>query len=230
MTQAKLHEILTGASPAQVLHTLPDLGRVMVIARAGGATHERIGPVSDVAVTGQSVQISGPCHDATLRLDPIAQVHVDRSSVKKDKVYPRLSFVDAQGNVLFAVVCMDETHGFDAALARFPADPRTPQPVPPAPPAELAQGDPALAPFAFLQDANAEVTITAMATAITQAWRGTISAVKPAMGFVNVMTADFHLHLSGDSVSAWAEEPGRRMALGADGLPTGLTLTSQVFA
>jgi putative heme degradation protein len=230
MTPSRLHEILTGANPAQVLQTLPDLGRVMVIARAGGATHERIGPVAEVAITAQTACVSGPCHDATVQLDCIAQVHVDRSSVMKEKVYPRLSFVDARGDVLFAVVGMDGVEGFDAALGRFPADPRLPAPVTPTPLAELAEHDPALAPFAQVEEAGAAVTITATATGITQAWRGTISAIKPAMGFVNVITGDFHLHLSGGSVSGWAKEPGRRVALGADGLPTGLTLSSQVFA
>lgn len=41
-----LRQILTGATTAEVLALLPQMGRVMVIGQSRGVTHERIGPVS----------------------------------------------------------------------------------------------------------------------------------------------------------------------------------------
>ena len=59
---------------------------------------------------------------------------------------------------------------------------------------------------------------------------GRVEALKPAMGYLNVMSPDFHLHLEGGSVAARRAEPGRRVALDAAGESTGLMLTSTVFA
>ena len=72
--------------------------------------------------------------------------------------------------------------------------------------------------------------IPASANGVSQSWQGRIEAVKPAMGFLNVMTPDFHLHLEGGSVSGWRAEPGRRIALDAGGQPTRLSLTGPAFA
>jgi len=61
---------------------------------------------------------------------------------------------------------------------------------------------------------------------ISQAWTGVIETVKPAMGFVNIMTPDFHLHLKGGTVSAWQTNQGEYKAVGFDGKLTGLVLKS----
>ena len=215
MTEAS-HDRLT-AAPAEVLDLLPGLGRLMVILRAGGATHERIGPVGAVSREGDAARITGDCHDATIPLAPIATVTLDRSSVMKDKVYPRLEFRDAAGQALVAVVGMEGLEPFEAALARFP---RQPEAAPEKPArkerADLATDDPA--------------QITAFAHGVSQSWQGRIEAVKPAMGSLNVMTSDFHLHLEGGSVAGWQVEPGRRIALDAAGQPTGLSLSGAAFA
>lgn len=46
------------------------------------------------------------------------------------------------------------------------------------------------------------------------------------MGFINVMRADFHLHLKAGAVAAWHRDlfTGEREAFNADGEPLGLTL------
>ena len=224
------HERLT-ATPADVLDLLPGMGRLMVILRAGGATHERIGPVGAVSREGGAARITGECHDATLPLAPLATVTLDRSSVMKDKVYPRLEFRDAAGQVLAAVVGMEGLEPFEAVLAAFP---RQPEAAPEKPArverAELARDDPACAPFEAIVASGQPAEITASAHGVSQSWQGRIEAVKPAMGFLNVMTPDFHLHLEGGSVSDWRVEPGRRIALDAAGQPTGLSLASAAFA
>lgn len=229
MTDQATHELLT-AAPADVLDLLPGMGRLMVILRAGGATHERIGPVGAVSHEGGAARITGDCHDATIPLAPVAAVTIDRSSVMKDKVYPRLEFRDAAGQVLVAVVGMEGLEPFETALAGFP---RQPQPAPEKPGrverADLAGDDPACAPFEAVAASGQPAVITASAHGVSQNWQGKIEAVKPAMGFLNVMTPDFHLHLEGGSVSGWRVEPGRRIALDGSGQPTGLSLTSAAF-
>ena len=59
-----------------------------------------------------------------------------------------------------------------------------------------------------------------------QVWTGEIEAVKPGMGFANVMTADFHLHLKAGSVTEWRSDKDSWIALGPDGQETGLVVTS----
>ena len=224
------HDLLT-AAPADVLDLLPGMGRLMVILRAGGATHERIGPVGAVSREGGVVRITGDCHDATIPLAPLAAIAVDRSSVMKDKVYPRLEFRDAAGLVLVAVVGMEGLEPFEAALAGFPRQPEAaPEKPARAERADLAAEDPACAPFEAIVASGQPAVITASANGVSQSWQGRIEAVKPAMGFLNVMTPDFHLHLEGGSVSGWRAEPGRRIALDAGGQPTGLSLTGAAFA
>ena len=51
--------------------------------------------------------------------------------------------------------------------------------------------------------AKAEVTIEFRRPGLTQSWNGVIEDVKPAMGFINVMRPDFHLHLRGGAVRRW---------------------------
>ena len=224
-------EILHDASAEAVLQRLPRMGRLMVVLQTGGVTHERIGPVESVSCADDGLHISGPCHAAVIDTAPVASVGIDRSSVMKDKVYPRLNFRDADGEVLFAVVGMEGLEPFKAALTGFA---RSAEPPPDAaersPRADLAGDDPLHAPFNTLVAAGAEAVITASTTGIRQSWQGRVEATKPAMGFLNVMTGDFHLHLAGGSVSAWAAEPGRRIALGPEGQPTGLILASDAFA
>ncbi len=232
VTEAPPREILLG-NAAAILASLPAMGKLMVIARAGGATHERIGPVEKVSTSGDSLRVEGACHGAEIALAPLVRVEIDRSSVMREKVYPRLEFRDAAGEVVVAVVGMEGLEPFEAALTAF-ARGRAEDPAPKASDGakrpDLAEDDPALAPFAAVQDSGAEVVIAVDRPGLHQFWRGRIEAVKPAMGFLNVMTPDFHLHLEGGTVAGWQAEPGKRIATGADGVPTGLVLTSEAFA
>lgn len=67
------------ATPLDTLRQLPAIGRLMVILRANGVTHERIGAVEAVSTDGGQVTLSGDCHDA--RIDPaaLARVEIDRT-------------------------------------------------------------------------------------------------------------------------------------------------------
>lgn len=222
---------LNGVSPVDVLTCLPRMGRVMLIAKAKGVTFERIGPVERIVQDGPVVQVQGACHDATIDPSALERVEVDHSSVMRDTVYPRLEFLNAQGDAVLAVVGMAGAEPFDAALAHLARSPLadrvkdSPETRP-----DLAPDDPAHTPFARLSDLGAEVHMTFDLPGLTQGWRGTIAAVKPAMGFLNIMTPDFHLHLLGGTVGGWAAAPGEWRALGTDGQPTGLVLRAAALA
>lgn len=222
---------LQGISPAEVLALLPGMGKVMVIANANGVTFERIGPVERLEQDGPALRIQGACHDAAIDAAALAAVEVDHSSVMRGKVYPRLDFLGPDGASVVAVVGMDGAEPFDAALAalaRTEVAPKAREPGETRP--DLAPDDPALAPFTVAQELGAELRMTFARPGLTQGWRGKVEAVKPAMGFLNVMTPDFHLHLQGGTVGGWDASRGERRALGPDGRPTGLVLHSDIFA
>lgn len=227
-----LHTRFTDASPAEVLACLPAIGRLMVIVRANGVTHERIGVVESIAQDGGDLVLSGDCHDARIDLSAIAKITVDRSSVMKDKVYPRLECLDIAGEPVVAIVGMEGLAAFDHAISNLSQTPIDPPAKAPRDDkaADLDAADPAITPFETLRDCGAEVSIAMGRPGVDQLWRGKIESIKPAMGFLNVMTPDFHLHLKAGIVGAWQVAPGARIALDAAGQPTGLMLISEAFA
>lgn len=224
---------ITGSTPAEVLDRLPAIGRLMVIVRTEGTTHERIGEVEAVTRDGDTAIVSGACHDSRIDTATLAAVVIDRTSTMREKVYPRLEFRDASGELVVSVVGMEGVEPFDAALADFTAVEEAPEPKEDAssdPRPELDPADPALAPFETLRDSGAEVAIRNDRAGVGQEWKGVVADIKPVMGFVNVMTKDFHLHLEGGSVASWQKAPGERIAIGQSGQPTGLRLISADFA
>jgi len=227
-------EDITGATVADVLARLPRMGRVMVIAKTDrGVTHERIGAVEAVTRDAGDLRLKGACHDGLVKLDAAVRMRIDRRSVMQGKIYPHLNILDSAGNIVLDVVGMEGTEPMEEALIGITRAPLAAQSVPAvtrrdAP--DIAETDPALIMLRQLHDKGAQVTITAKTAALTQVWRGQVDAVKPAMGFINVMTPDFHLHLKAGSIAAWGGEPGRRIALDAKGAPCGLTLDAEVFA
>jgi putative heme degradation protein len=67
-----------------------------------------------------------------------------------------------------------------------------------------------------------------------QSWSGVIEGVKPAMGFINVMRSDFHLHLKAGAVADWQRtETGGKVeltALDAEGNAIGLSVVGPAQA
>ena len=231
-TPPPLREAVTGISAPDLLALLPRMERLMVIGRGPGVTHERIGPVEAVTASDTGLRLSGACHDAVIDPARIAGIVPDTHSLMGGKVYPRLEFLDATGGLLFSIVGME---GLDAFSAPFADRPR--HPVPPraadAPPGEaqdLDPGDPAHDPFQTAQEQGAMARIGFDNGTLRQGWSGRIEAPRPSRGFLNVMTADFHLHLKGGGLSGWRSEPGRRVALDAEGRPNGLVVASEGLA
>ena len=217
---------LDGADPAAILQRLPKMDRVMLAIRLDNFMHERLGTVDSVTVEGGRIQITGPEQAADLPADAFASVVLDISTIMRDKLYPRLEFLDGAGDRIFSVTGLEGAAPMETALDGLA---RTPLPAnPPAPrdetaePAEIAPADPGLALLEKLQESAQPVTITAELSGLTQSWQGTIEKIVPMGGYINVMTKGFHLHLAGGSVAGWETDANGHRALDADGAPTGL--------
>jgi putative heme degradation protein len=212
-----------------VLRRLPAMGRVMLTTNHGGATHERMGVVETVTESGGKALCGGATHDSALDLSAVKAVYADRTGKMKDKVLPRLEFHGADGRAMFSFVGLDGLEPFDAGLngakgAAVAATTREPSD-----PATLNDGDPGSVPFDAACKAGGEVTIAFERPGLTQSWTGVIESVKPAMGFINVMKPDFHLHLRGGAVASWLRnEIGggvvEMVAVDAEAAPIGLVV------
>lgn len=210
--------------PSSVIRKLPAMGELMITAKRNGATHERIGTIETVGIEDGWLVCGGAAHNS--RIDPtvITSVIVDRTSIMQDKVYPRIDFRRGD-EVLFSVVGFAGLEPFDAALAEFgpgeaiPEESREPR----AKRDEATLEDAGAAPLQTALEAGSTVTIGFWREGFEQEWSGVIDSVKPAMGFINVMRPDFHLHLLGGAVAGWNDGA----ALNADGKPTGLWLSQQ---
>lgn len=233
-----LREILA-QDPAEILAALPRMGRVMLSARGGGATHERIGLVESVVVTGDAARLSGAAHDSTLGLAAITRVVADRTSKMRDKALPRLECQDSAGETLYSLIALDGPDQFEQALAAFgPGEALTPVEKPafdanaekPAIPAD----DLGALTFSAIHAAEATIGIELRRPDLTQSWLGPLPEPKPAMGFVNIMQGDFHLHLKAGAVARWRRQgSGDAVELhgeDTDGKPLGLVLVGSEAA
>ncbi|MFK0278384.1 hypothetical protein ACIQUG_32255 [Ensifer sp. NPDC090286] len=191
----------------RVLDKLPLIGRLMIIGKRNGVTHERIGPVETVAVKADRIVCRGANHDSSINPALVASIFADTSSVMQGQVYPRLDFNDEKGEPVFSVVGFDGLDPFEAALgglrletvqsnADKPGRPERP---------DVDENDPGMKPLNLAFETARSVAISFTGPGFDQSWSGVVEKVKPAMGFINVMTADFHLHLLGGAVAAWIE-------------------------
>lgn len=221
--------------PRAVIERLPLFGRAMLTANGGGATHERIGPIGETRLEGDAAILAGACHDARIDLGVVVRAVADRTGKMKDRALPRVEFQDASGETLFSVIALEGLEPFEAALAPLGGGEPLPQKEKPAgAPAELREGDPGEAPFAAAAQGGGEVTVALSAPGLVQRWRGAVAEIKPAMGFINVMTPDFHLHLRGGAVAGWRREEASGevtfAAEDASGATTGLTVSGPASA
>jgi hypothetical protein len=216
------------ATPEAVLAALPQVGRLMVTAKNLGATHERIGAVETVSFADGWAIIGGAEHESRIELASIAEMIVDRTSVMKDKAYPRIDLNRADGSYICGIVAFDGLEPFDSAIAAFgPGEALDPKPeTGPSERIEPAATDPGLVTLEAVRDAATPVIVGFRQPGFTQAFRGVVETVKPAMGFINIMRADFHLHLKSGAVAEWREVAGERRAVNADGQELGLYLAS----
>jgi putative heme degradation protein len=216
------------ATARDVLAVLPAIGKLMVTARHLGATHERIGTVETVSFEGGWAVIGGAEHESRIELAGVAEIIVDRTSAMKDKAYPRIDLHRPDGSYICGIVGFDGIEPFDAAVAPLGVGTAVDEKpdTPPGERVEATETDPGRLPLEDAQAAGTPVVIGFRRPGFQQFWRGTIDAVKPAMGFINVMRADFHLHLKAGAVAEWHHDSltGEREAFNADGEPLGLSL------
>ncbi|MBE3638805.1 hypothetical protein [Mangrovicoccus algicola] len=218
----------------ELLDRLPRLGRAMVIARSPSMLLERLGTIETARIEGSALILAGADHDARIETARVAELVADRTTRMGDRVLPRIELRDAADQLTASIVGMEGLEGFDAALAGLPETGLPPlQRDPPqeggaAP--ELAEDDPVLALLTPLREAGAEVAITLDVPGMTQGWAGQLPEFRPMMGWFNIISRTFHLHVEAGAVTAWQAEPGRRVALGRDGRPTGLVVVSDALA
>jgi putative heme degradation protein len=218
------------APPERVLTRLVAMGKVMIVAQDGGVTHERIGTVEKVIKADGRLVFAGSAHDCSVDVTQVASVVADRSGKMKDKVLPKLELLDANGELVFSVVGLDGIEKFDDAIARYDGTAVEPRPKQAGSQATLDDDDPAMAPLTAANASGAEIAIEMTKPGMLQRWSGLVPAMNPAMGFINLIAPDFHLHVRGGCVARWesrdAEAAGhvRLTALNADGNPIGLAL------
>lgn len=231
-----VREILPG-DVADAVATVGAMGRVMLSASSGGATHERIGVVGAVRREAAGLRLSGEAHDALIDLAVITQVVADRSGRMKDRVLPRLELQDATGATAFSLICLDGIEPFDKALAGLGAGtvlPEKPRPAAVDPAPVPAGADPGAGLLEAARAGGEPVSVLFRCTGLEQAWTGLIGEVKPAMGFLNIIKPDFHLHLQDHAVARWRREEAVDAvtfhAEAADGSAVGLVLRGSATA
>ncbi|MBK8085656.1 MAG: hypothetical protein IPK28_18480 [Devosia sp.] len=214
------------AAPVALLEVLPRIGRLMITASHLGATHERIGSVEGVTFRDGWAGITGAAHWSQIELAAIAEVVVDRTSVMQGRAYPRIDLFRADGSVLAGIVGFEGLEPFDAALASLGAG----EPLPPLPErpvvdrTEAGPGDLGLVALEAARESGRPVVIGFRRPGFEQSWQGVVDTVRPAMGFVNVMRSDFHLHLRAGAVALWRPGGGRQHAHDAGGSAIGLSV------
>lgn len=225
-------------APAEILKSLPAMGRVMLSTRSGGATHERMGVVEAVTIAGNEVRLSGAFHDSRIDLATVVRIVADRTSKMRDRVLPRLECQDASGETLFSLIGLDGLKPFDKALEPFGAGEKL-EPVQREAPggggsADVPQDDLGARSFAAILASGEAIAIDVERAGLFQHWQGALPEPKPAMGFVNIMQGDFHLHLKAGSVSDWTRtESAGTVALEArdsEGKSFGLVLRGPAAA
>ncbi|MDH7794978.1 MULTISPECIES: hypothetical protein [unclassified Beijerinckia] len=239
MSELSPERAVLNASAKVILALLPQMGRIMLGTQAGGATHERLGEVETVAIEGETARLSGPCHNSQIDVSQIATVIADRTGRMRDRILPKLEMQDRNGKTLFSLHALDGPDLFDKALAPFgPGTSVAPIERKPSssPAQDVPADDLAAATFQAAHESGEPVTIEIRRAGLVQAWTGDVPAPKPAMGFVNVMSKDFHLHLMAGAVARWRKLGDAREvelhAETADGAASGLVLRGapQAFA
>jgi hypothetical protein len=198
-----------GVDAADLLRHIPGMGKVMVATSLSGATLERIGPIEAVTAEGGLIGLKGAAHDASIDAGAVAEIVADRTSRMGDRAFPRLDFLMADGGTLFSIVAFDGLEPFDAVVSKFgPGAPQEPPAVQDTAGerADPRDDDPGREPLDRAVSAASEITIGLRRPGFEQRWRGKIETVRPAMGFINIIPGDFHLHLKAGAITGWRRD------------------------
>lgn len=193
----------------RLLQKLPAIGKLMVNSKSLGATHERIGTVETVSLAKGRIVISGAEHHSSIDATAVKKIIIDRTSIMGDKCYPRIDMLGTDGEIVASVIGFDGLEAFDAAIAEFGTGTALPEEVKDTSATErkeISDEDGGFEPFKRAEAEAASVRIELKLPHFHQQWQGTMPAIKPSMGFINVMVGDFHLHLKGNSVHGWQQQ------------------------
>lgn len=214
-----------------LLQKLPAIGKLMVNSKHLGATHERIGTVETVQLDDGWIIISGAEHQSRIEAAAVKQIIIDRTSIMREICYPRIDMLGSAGEIVASVIGFDGAEPFDAALAEFGAGIALDEKAKDVAPErqEINDTDGGFEPFKRAEAEAATVRIELQLPHFHQQWQGAMPAIKPSMGFINVMVRDFHLHLKGDSVHGWQQKETQDgliySAFNAEQQPLGLIVT-----
>jgi putative heme degradation protein len=222
--------------PVRILNRLPLAGKLMIVAQHDGVTHERIGTIERLEKQATRAFCIGQAHNCSIDLESVSSVIVDRTARMKDRVLPKLEFQNSAEETLFTVVSLDNGDKFDAHFGSLTGVPVAAPDKPSSEAASVAEDDPAFKPLRAAIEAGIEIEIQMRRPALDQRWRGMVPAINPAMGFINLIASDFHLHLRGGTVAGWRHQKAdadgdvELAAIGQDGEPLGLVLVGPVAA
>jgi putative heme degradation protein len=219
-------------SPIEILERLPSIGRLMINSENLGATHERIGKVEKVRLLDGWIVCEGAEHNSRIELAAIDTITVDRTSVMREKSYPRIELRDKDGKTICNITGFEGLEPFDSVLGEFPQGSELPleerKSGASAERKELDENDIGLTPFSAAERNGGQISVEFRQPSFWQAWEGDAPKINPAMGYINIILPDFHLHLQGGSVTDWRceadGEQTRFIALGEEG-ETGLTVS-----
>ena len=107
---------------------------------------------------------------------------------------PKIEFQNSAEETLFTVVSLDNSDKFDAGFTSFGSVPVATPDKQLSEASQHSDDDPAFQPLRAAIEAGIEIEIQMRRPALDQRWRGKVPALNPAMGFINLIAADFHLH------------------------------------
>jgi hypothetical protein len=136
----------------------------------------------------------------------VQSVQLNAARLIQGKAYPRMEFIDAAGETLFAVVGFEGAEIFEEKRGHFPCvelGPAEALPFPKRP--DVAEDDIGSLPLKAALASQQPISIVFETDSFRQSWTGVVERVNPGMGFINVARDDFHLHLLGGTVASWRE-------------------------
>lgn len=232
MNALTFERALVVGDPSAAIASVTRMGRVMLAVARHGITHERIGAVEMVQRVDHTLRLGGSAHDAVIDLSALKANVADRTPRMGSRALPRFQALGHDGAILFALIALDGLAAFDGAADELAFDPSAAPTIVAAPqPVADASGEGPDPGGLALERAAAKPGIAQLrfvVPGVRQRWSGSIGTVLPAMGFLNVIQADFHLHLRAGAIGGWHSERSADaqvlQALDPSGAPLGLFL------
>ena len=234
-TDAGWQEIV-GPAPKVILETLSALGDLQIITRAGGIVHEQFGAFPLIEQTEAALACMGLDHYTLLAADRVRRVVLNRLGGTTAQPQPRIDFLDDDNVPLISVMGDRDSEALQAVLDGFERRPIAAIDGPALPEAAPVEEDHAsVAPLRAAARSGKRVTVEFQRPGVRSSWSGVVEGFKLGPRNVNIIQADFHLHLKGGTIEDWTpvEVAGglvERHARDASGRELGLVLRGEAEA